>query len=97
MEVVPINLMDFITHVGIPSTITLALLVGFWKGAKWVGQEVVIPVRNRHFAFLDTLEKTLKVVTEAQENLTKQMDVITKIVTAPNWNKCKTCPEESRA
>lgn len=72
--------MDWMTvaeRFGVPLAILMLILLvavpTVWfagrRVAHWIAKEIVIPVRNRHFAFLDKLDGTLDRLTENQMQL----------------------------
>lgn len=48
------------TKLGVPTCFAFALLYGIWEGSIWVANEVVIPIKDRHFRFVDTVETSVK-------------------------------------
>lgn len=60
---------QFIREFGLP---TMALVVSgyaFWQCCSWIARELVVPLRDRHFAFLASIEQTLKALQETQRSI----------------------------
>jgi hypothetical protein len=71
---------NLVQTVGIPFAVSLGLGYAGWCGAIWIGQQVVIPLRDRHFAFLSSLERTLDAIAETQRSMANEMERISGII-----------------
>lgn len=58
-----------VRDLGLPVVIILALGYAIWTCGIWIGSQVVIPLRDRHFSFLTSLEKTLEVIADCQKEI----------------------------
>lgn len=73
---------QFIREFGLP---TLGLIVAgyaFWQCAAWIAKELIVPLRDRHFAFLGSLESTLAVLAKTQQQLGTEIERITDMIQA---------------
>lgn len=73
---------QFIREFGLP---TLGLIVAgyaFWQCAAWIARELIVPLRDRHFAFLGSLESTLAVLAKTQQQLGTEIERITDMIQA---------------
>lgn len=81
---------QFIREFGLP---TMALVVagyGFWQCCSWIARELVVPLRDRHFAFLSSIEQTLKALQETQrsivatqENMVNEIERVSGLIKCP--------------
>lgn len=46
-----------VREIGLPGVILFFLCYALWRSGKWVGQEVIVPIRVRVMVFLDDLTK----------------------------------------
>jgi hypothetical protein len=69
MEVIP-----FIREFGLPVAALCAIGYGTWHIMQWIGTQVVIPLRDRHFAFLTSLEATLDAIAQTQGQMVKEIE-----------------------
>jgi hypothetical protein len=65
-----------IRELGLPVVALLAIGAGIWRVCEWLGREVIIPLRNRHLGFLDSLAATLKTLADTQESMAHEISVI---------------------
>lgn len=73
---------QFIREFGLP---TLGLIVAgyaFYQCAAWIAKELIVPLRDRHFAFLGSLESTLAVLAKTQQQLGTEIERITDMIQA---------------
>ena len=54
------DLAEIVRSIGLPSVIILGIAYAFYHSSTWFGREIIVPLRDRHFAFLSSLEGTLK-------------------------------------
>jgi hypothetical protein len=60
--------MDWITaarDLGFPAVLICGLSYAIWTAGIWLGKELLVPLRNRHFDFLTSLEQTNKTIAES--------------------------------
>lgn len=70
---------QFIRDLGLPTAICCAIAYGSYHLAAWIGTQVVIPLRDRHFAFLSSLESTLDVIAQTQAQLAKEIERVSTV------------------
>lgn len=46
-------------RLGLPAALLMVVLAAAGRACAWVGREVVVPLRDRHLAFLDRTERLL--------------------------------------
>lgn len=71
--------MDWITaakDLGLPSVVIAGMGYAIWTAGTWFGREVLIPLRNRHFDFLASLEQTNKVIADGVQGLHTRLNEI---------------------
>lgn len=73
---------QLINNFGIPVAASCALAMFVWRSGQWVAKEIVIPLRDRHFAFLVTLEKTLETIATAQRDMTDDIRNVLNLMQA---------------
>lgn len=74
------DLITLIRDIGLPTTALVAVGYALWQLAAWVAKEVVVPLRDRHFAFLSSLEKTLEAIAETQKTLATELDRVSGMI-----------------
>ena len=79
MEDTMINLVE---KLGVPVGILLVFSYGFWQSVSWFGNRIVVPLQESHIRFLTSLEDTLKTLATGQEQLAKELGVLTQLVSA---------------
>lgn len=60
--------MDWITaarDLGFPAVIIAGMGYAIWTAGKYLGKELLVPLRDRHFDFLQSLEQTNKTIAES--------------------------------
>lgn len=75
--------MDFITlirDIGIPTGALIVIGYALWQACGWVAKEVVVPLRDRHFAFLTSLESTLSAIADTQKTLATELDRVSGLI-----------------
>lgn len=68
---------------GVSVSFLIFLLWAFYKGFSWLGQNIILPLHQRHMLFIDRLENSLGEVAKAQaESLRILIEVLnhTKIL-----------------
>ena len=85
----------FIREFGLP---TLGLVVagyGIWQACSWIARELVVPLRDRHFTFLSSIEQTLKALQETQRSIVyTQEQMVEEIERVSGLIKCPNIPKE---
>jgi hypothetical protein len=51
---------DFAERLGLPAGLLMVVLAAAGRACSWIGTEVVVPLRDRHLAFLDRTEQLLE-------------------------------------
>jgi hypothetical protein len=82
--------LQFAREFGLP---TMALVVtgyGIWQVCAWIAKELIVPLRDRHFAFLLSIEQTLKALQETQrsivntqENMVAEIERVSGLIRCP--------------
>jgi hypothetical protein len=70
---------QFIRDLGLPTACLVGIAYGVWQVAGWIGSQVVIPLRDRHFAFLSSLESTLDAIAQTQAQLAKEIERVSTV------------------
>ena len=60
---------EIASKLGIPATLALALIFVFGRGMLWMGRQILLPLKNRHFEFLSVIEGTQRTQAEALRQL----------------------------
>lgn len=55
---------------GVWPTLAIMVLIGVWRAVVWFGRNILLPWRDRHFAFLDHMEQAVKGQAVALDRLT---------------------------
>jgi hypothetical protein len=58
---------------GMPSMFLIAGGYAVWQGAQWIAIRVVIPLQDRHFAFLAHLQEHLDTMSATQSQLVNDL------------------------
>lgn len=74
------DLTSIIRDIGLPTGALVAVGYALWQGTGWIAKEVVVPLRDRHFAFLGSLEKTLEAIAETQKTLATELDRVSGMI-----------------
>ena len=72
--------MDWITaarDLGFPAVIIAGMGYAIWTAGSWTGKELLVPLRNRHFDFLTSLEQTNKTIAESIKEVHTRINDIT--------------------
>ena len=51
---------DIAERLGLPAGLLMVVLAAAGRACSWIGTEVVVPLRDRHLAFLDRTEQLLE-------------------------------------
>ncbi len=51
---------DIAERLGLPAGLLMVVLAAAGRACTWIGSEVVVPLRDRHLAFLDRTEQLLE-------------------------------------
>lgn len=60
---------EIASKLGIPATLALALIFVFGRGLLWMGREILLPIKTRHFEFLSAIEGTQRTQAESLKHL----------------------------
>ena len=71
---------SLVQTVGLPVFALLAMGWGVWRTAEWTAAHLIIPMRDRHFEFLDLLSKTLDTIAQTQESMASEVKTISQVV-----------------
>ena len=74
------DLAEIVRSIGLPSVIILGIAYAFYHSSTWFGREIIVPLRDRHFAFLSSLEGTLKALATTQQSMANEMERISGLV-----------------
>ena len=61
-----INIIDIIERFGVSLSFLVFLLWAVYKGLSWLGQNILLPLHQRHMVFIDRLESSIGEVAKAQ-------------------------------
>ena len=79
-ESMSMDLAEIVRSIGLPSVIILGIAYAFYHAATWFGREIIVPLRDRHFSFLQSLEGTLKAIAATQQSMANEMERISGMV-----------------
>ena len=79
-ESMSMDLAEIVRSIGLPSVIILGIAYAFYHASTWFGREIIVPLRDRHFAFLLSLEGTLKAIAATQQSMANEMERISGMV-----------------
>lgn len=65
---------------GMPTVFLLCGGYAVWQGAQWVATRVVIPLQDRHFAFLSHLQQHLDTMAQTQSQLVSDLRRLSETV-----------------
>jgi len=71
---------QFIREFGLPTMGLCVAGYAFWQCCSWIARELIVPLRDRHFAFLHSLESTLAVLAKTQQKLATEIERITDMI-----------------
>ena len=71
--------LQFIREFGLPVAALAVIAYASWRGAEWIAAQVVIPLRDRHFAFLESLEGTLDAIAQTQAQLAREIERVASV------------------
>ena len=74
------ELAEIVRSIGLPSVIILGIAYAFYHASTWFGREIIVPLRDRHFSFLLSLEGTLKAIAATQQSMATEMERISGMV-----------------
>lgn len=82
---------------GMPSMFLIAGGYAIWQGAQWVAMRVVIPLQDRHFAFLGHLQEHLDRMSATQAQLVNDLRKLSETVEAleariTSWETARRSP-----
>ena len=88
------DLLNLFEKLGIPVGLLLVMSWGFYQSVSWFGNKVVVPLQESHIRFLTSLEETLKTLAIGQDNLAKELGVLTKLISDVSINDSKIMKRE---
>ena len=71
---------QFIREFGLPTMGLCVAGYAFYQCCAWIAKELIVPLRDRHFAFLSSLESTLSVLAKTQQQLGTEIERITDMI-----------------
>lgn len=74
------DMLNLFEKLGIPVGLLLIMAWGFWQSVSWFGNKVVVPLQESHIRFLTSLEDTLKTLAIGQDQLAKELGVLTSLI-----------------
>jgi len=74
------DLIQFTREFGLPTIYLAVLSYACWTVFAWAGKEVVIPLRNKHMAFLESLEITLRTIADTQNQIANEIASLKRTV-----------------
>ena len=74
------DMVNLFEKLGIPVGLLLIMAWGFWQSVSWFGNKVVVPLQESHVRFLTSLEETLKTLAIGQDQLAKELVLLTKLI-----------------
>ena len=74
------DMVNLFEKLGIPVGLLLIMAWGFWQSVSWFGNKVVVPLQESHVRFLTSLEETLKTLAIGQDQLAKELGLLTKLI-----------------
>lgn len=74
------DMVNLFEKLGIPVGLLLIMAWGFWQSVSWFGNKVVVPLQESHVRFLTSLEETLKTLAIGQDQLAKELGVLTSLI-----------------
>lgn len=80
---------QFIREFGLPTMGLIVAGYGAWQCCAWIARELIVPLRDRHFAFLLSIEQTLKALQETQRSIvTTQENMVSEIERVSSLIRC---------
>lgn len=80
---------QFLREFGLPTMALVVTVYGIWQVCAWIARELVVPLRDRHFTFLSSIEQTLKALQETQKSIvTTQEHMVEEIERVTGLIKC---------
>jgi hypothetical protein len=86
---------------GIPVVALLAIGIGLWRVIEWLGREVIIPLKDRHLAFLDSLATTMSTLADTQtaivstqKDIMREMEHISRVLSPTPTSRNEFVPKE---
>lgn len=67
---------------GMPSMFLLAVGYALWQASQWVAGKVIIPLQDRHFAFMSHLQQHLDAMASTQAQLVNDLRRLSETVEA---------------
>lgn len=74
------NFINFVKEVGLPSGLVLVLLYIIYKVSLNIIDKVIVPLKDSHIDFMNSLKLTLEQLVNSQTNLTETVNTISKAI-----------------
>lgn len=74
------------------AVIAIAGLLGVWRGAKWVGLDIIKPIAQRHLAFVDQAAKVLDDIADSLRAVNDQLMALRQ----QHFEQCNSCPRKPK-
>jgi len=72
-----INIVDIFEKFGVSLSFLIFLLWAVYKGFSWLGQNIILPLHQRHMVFIDRLESSIGEVAKAQA---ESLKILTEVL-----------------
>lgn len=72
-----INIVDIFERFGVSLSFLIFLLWVTYKGFGWLGQNIILPLHQRHMLFIDRLEGSIGEVAKAQA---ESLKILTEVL-----------------
>ena len=72
-----INIIDIFERFGVSLSFLIFLLWAVYKGFSWLGQNIILPLHQRHMLFIDRLEGSIGEVAKAQA---ESLKILTEVL-----------------
>ena len=70
--------LTIIDRLGLPCVALIAIGYGLHNSARWLGNNILMPIHQRHLVFLDRLEAGLNRIVETQHDQSSQIINLTQ-------------------
>ena len=86
---------QIIREFGLPTMVLVVMGYGLWQCSAWIARELIVPMRDRHFAFLNSIESTLNAVVQTQQSLvTTQQNLLDEVERVSALINCPVRPKD---
>jgi hypothetical protein len=70
--------LTIIDRLGLPCVALIAIGYGLYNSARWLGNNILMPIHQRHLVFLDRLEAGISRIVETQHDQSSQIIHLTQ-------------------